>query len=458
MFCSVLQGGYSSAVAGSGDPYSYYSYNSYIPYPAQEDLSAAAWSTGDQMPYLSGYDYNAMMADYGYAQNAFGWYSGSDGGTWAAAPVQGLKDDKSYVGSYYGVETAPAYNGGANGESDSVMNSVEQGIEGISIGRGGVGKQDVNDNGYSNGLSGSAPTGGQKKMSWASVASQPALPLKQHIFPRAPVQPSQGKHAGNYSTWDGKNDAGRPGSNQPHEGWSASRKRPSASASSNVLGPASTSSSAASESASASTAAGGQTNAASTVLDKLKTTNKYNPKEFDLNPKAIRFFIIKSYSEDDIHRSIKYGIWCSTDYGNKRLDAAFHERDGKGAVYLLFSVNGSGHFCGMAQMLTPVDYHSSSSVWAQNKWKGQFEVNWIYVKDVPNSQLRHIKLENNENKPVTNSRDTQEVPIEKGKQVLRIIHSYRHTTSIFDDFSHYEKRQEEDSGSAAGKKVTRKYT
>ena len=32
---------------------------------------------------------------------------------------------------------------------------------------------------------------------------------------------------------------------------------------------------------------------------------------------------------------------------------------------------------------------------------------WIYVKDVPNSQLRHIRLENNENKPVTNSRDTQ---------------------------------------------------
>ena len=38
---------------------------------------------------------------------------------------------------------------------------------------------------------------------------------------------------------------------------------------------------------------------------------------------------------------------------------------------------------------------------------GQFKVRWIYVKDVPNSQLRHIRLENNENKPVTNSRDTQ---------------------------------------------------
>ncbi|XP_023215238.1 YTH domain-containing family protein 2-like isoform X1 [Centruroides sculpturatus] len=180
------------------------------------------------------------------------------------------------------------------------------------------------------------------------------------------------------------------------------------------------------------------------VLDKLQNENNYNPKEFDLNPKNARFFIIKSYSEDDIHRSIKYSIWCSTEHGNKRLDNAFRENAGKGPIYLFYSVNGSGHFCGMAEMTSPVDYNSNSNIWAQDKWKGQFEVKWIYVKDVPNSHLRHIRLENNDNKPVTNSRDTQEVPPDKGKQVLKVIHSYNSLTSIFDDFNHYEKRQQED--------------
>lgn len=180
------------------------------------------------------------------------------------------------------------------------------------------------------------------------------------------------------------------------------------------------------------------------IVRQLQLQHDYNPKEFNLKPLTARYFVIKSYSEDDIHRSIKYGIWCSTEYGNKRLDAAYHERQGQaGQVYLLFSVNGSGHFCGVAEMTSPVDYESSAGVWAQNKWKGQFKVRWIYVKDVPNSQLRHIRLENNEGKPVTNSRDTQEVPADKGNLVLRIIHDYRHTTSIFDDFLHYEQRQEE---------------
>lgn len=180
------------------------------------------------------------------------------------------------------------------------------------------------------------------------------------------------------------------------------------------------------------------------VLEKLSRENSFNPPNFTMNTRGARYFVIKSYSEDDIHRSIKYSIWCSTEHGNKRLDNAYKERESKGPIYLLFSVNGSGHFCGVAEMDSSVDYNTSAGVWAQDKWKGQLRVRWIYVKDVPNSQLRHIRLENNENKPVTNSRDTQEVPSEKGRQILAIIHRFKHTTSIFDDFSHYERRQEEE--------------
>ncbi len=105
-------------------------------------------------------------------------------------------------------------------------------------------------------------------------------------------------------------------------------------------------------------------------------------------------------------------------------------------------MNGSGHFCGMAEMISRVDYNKKTDVWSQDKWRGCFQVRWIYVKDVPNSLLRSIKLENNDNKPVTNSRDTQEIPFDKGKQVLKVFHSYTHTSSIFDDFEHYEKRQD----------------
>ena len=82
-------------------------------------------------------------------------------------------------------------------------------------------------------------------------------------------------------------------------------------------------------------------------------------------------------------------------------------------------------------MMSPVDYTTSSSVWTQtDKWKGRMDVRWIFVKDIPNSQLRHIRVWNNENKPVTNSRDTQELPSDAGIAMLRIFSEYPSKSSV----------------------------
>lgn len=62
-------------------------------------------------------------------------------------------------------------------------------------------------------------------------------------------------------------------------------------------------------------------------------------------------------------------------------------------------------------MIGRVDFDKSMDFWQQDKWNGYFPVKWHIIKDVPNPQLRHIILENNDHKPVTNSRDTQEVGI-----------------------------------------------
>ncbi|KAG9044502.1 hypothetical protein FS837_008052 [Tulasnella sp. UAMH 9824] len=168
------------------------------------------------------------------------------------------------------------------------------------------------------------------------------------------------------------------------------------------------------------------------------TSKEYNPSKFDTKPASARYFVIKSYTEDEVFKSLKHEMWTSTEPGNKRLDKAFKENNGHGPIYLFFSVNASGHFCGVAEMLTPVDY-TSSIPWAQSKWKGVIKVNWIFVRDIPNSVLRHIRLTNTqERKPVTNSRDTQELPPEAGQEMLRIFLTHPSRTSILQDFAYYE--------------------
>ncbi|KAI3706290.1 hypothetical protein L6452_23923 [Arctium lappa] len=171
---------------------------------------------------------------------------------------------------------------------------------------------------------------------------------------------------------------------------------------------------------------------------------QYNHLEFPETYADAKFFVIKSYSEDDVHKSIKYNVWSSTQNGNKKLDAAYQEsqqKSGPCPVFLLFSVNTSGQFVGVAEMVGPVDFNKSLEYWQQDKWIGCFPVKWHIVKDVPNNLLKHIILENNENKPVTNSRDTQEVKLEQGLQVIKIFKDHCSKQCILDDFEFYEERQ-----------------
>ncbi|KAK9152566.1 hypothetical protein Sjap_000046 [Stephania japonica] len=174
----------------------------------------------------------------------------------------------------------------------------------------------------------------------------------------------------------------------------------------------------------------------------------YNLADFPSKYDQASFFVIKSYSEDDIHKSIKYNVWASTMNGNKRLDSAYQDAQAKATlkgtkcpVFLFFSVNASGQFCGVAEMIGPVDSSRNMEFWQQDKWNGFFPVKWHIIKDVPNPHFRHIILENNDNKPVTNSRDTQEIRFPQGIEMLNIFKNYSAKTSILDDFAFYEGRQ-----------------
>ena len=112
------------------------------------------------------------------------------------------------------------------------------------------------------------------------------------------------------------------------------------------------------------------------LLD-LNTRNASLSKKIDSNSK---FFVIKSFSEEDVHKSIKYGVWSSSKNGNITLNNGFNiTKEKNGNVYLFFSCNGSGRFCGVAKMKTPVDENRIFEFWTQdNKWPGLFEVEWIF--------------------------------------------------------------------------------
>ena len=185
------------------------------------------------------------------------------------------------------------------------------------------------------------------------------------------------------------------------------------------------------------------------ILSKYRNLIDINTKNASLFEKVdsnSKFFVIKSFSEEDVHKSIKYGVWSSSKNGNLTLTNAFNiTKEKNGNVYLFFSCNGSGRFTGICRMKTPCDENKHFEFWTQdNKWPGLFEVEWLFIKDVPFKEFKDIiiTMKDGEIKPISNSRDTQEIPFEQAKIMIERFSKYQNSNTILEHFEFYDLRQE----------------
>ncbi len=129
-----------------------------------------------------------------------------------------------------------------------------------------------------------------------------------------------------------------------------------------------------------------------TKYSNLVDINKRNEGISKVIDEKSQFFVIKSFSEEDVHKSIKYNVWSSTKAGNQTLNSAYKMTSEKGGhVYLFFSCNGSGRYVGLARMRSPVSEDKHFMYWTQDsKWPGLFDVEWIFIKDVPFKNFKNI--------------------------------------------------------------------
>ncbi len=104
-------------------------------------------------------------------------------------------------------------------------------------------------------------------------------------------------------------------------------------------------------------------------------------------------------------------------------------------------------------MISDVNFTEKFAQWLQEgKWMGKFKVEWVFIKDIPNREFKSIIVPTNENKPVTNMRDAQEVPYAQGMTMLKIFRGYNADACVLDEFEHYdneESRRKETKAPAA---------
>ncbi|NWV61586.1 YTDC2 helicase, partial [Malurus elegans] len=110
----------------------------------------------------------------------------------------------------------------------------------------------------------------------------------------------------------------------------------------------------------------------------------------------VRYFIMKSNNLQNIAISQQKGIWSTTPSNERKLNEAFLESS---MVYLIFSVQGSGHFQGFARMGSSIGSEKSQD-WGSSGFGGVFKVEWIRKESIPFQFAHHLLNPWNNNKKV----------------------------------------------------------
>ncbi|EDL84747.1 similar to YTH domain containing 2 (predicted) [Rattus norvegicus] len=130
----------------------------------------------------------------------------------------------------------------------------------------------------------------------------------------------------------------------------------------------------------------------------------------------IRYFIMKSSNLRNLEISQQKGIWSTTPSNERKLNRAFWESS---MVYLVFSVQGSGHFQGFSRMSSEIGREKSQD-WGSAGLGGVFKVEWIRKESLPFQFAHHLLNPWNDNKKVQISRDGQELEPLVGEQLLQL--------------------------------------
>ena len=160
-----------------------------------------------------------------------------------------------------------------------------------------------------------------------------------------------------------------------------------------------------------------------------------NPPVLELVPEA-KFLVMRSYCEDDIHKSVKYGIWTSE--ANQKVDRLLAQG---GPLYLFFSVYGSSLFVGCAEVSSAVNFKAKFLGWYPDfSAMGCFSVRWIFVRDLSYEIVERVQTVRGV--PVTEAEDAEELDFKNGKKMVRRFMDERTAKSMIEDFTYYNQKEE----------------
>jgi len=181
----------------------------------------------------------------------------------------------------------------------------------------------------------------------------------------------------------------------------------------------------------------------SKIKEKFHSLKGMNEPNFDLSHyKDAAFFIMRSSNYDDIHKAMKYGIWTSTSDHNHVISEVYKQKVKEGKrVVLFFRVATENVLCGAAELVSDyVENQQFNYWWNKTMWKGIFNINWLYVKNLDLNSIMHTE----NNKRLYELTDGTRISQENGFMLMEFFKELacKFEYSLFKFFQLFDQRED----------------
>ncbi|CAJ1345734.1 unnamed protein product [Effrenium voratum] len=133
-----------------------------------------------------------------------------------------------------------------------------------------------------------------------------------------------------------------------------------------------------------------------------------------------RFFVMRSANLRNVQISACKGIWATGGGNTSKLCQGFREVD---HVIMIFTSAESRTFLGYARMVDEPDSRLFPGIWGtfSNRLGHSFKVHWLKQCSVNLAAADHIRNPQNDDKPVRQGKDGQELPASVGERLCRFL-------------------------------------
>ncbi|KAI9838343.1 MAG: hypothetical protein M1819_005611 [Sarea resinae] len=135
-------------------------------------------------------------------------------------------------------------------------------------------------------------------------------------------------------------------------------------------------------------------------------------------------------NEATIRNTIQKGIWTSSVNGNRLIQQVWDMRKGADKVVLIFSVNNSQKFCGLAELSGPKIEDARPIASSASERQGFFPVLWVYCKDVSKKLFHHLHDPSASVQSINFSQDATILADTIGREMVQLYVQAPHHTNI----------------------------